>query len=175
MVICISELCTGHHQSARTKDGRSFKEGVMDHFSKKIFQELEEMQQQTGRMLRNMSLARMVPMGDRRWQPPVDIYEAESEIYLYFDLAGVDRRDFEVVVGEHQVRVSGRRQLPAQGSIACVHQLEIELGRFERTVSLPAVVDVDGADSTYTDGILMITLPKRQKKTRVRIQVQEGE
>lgn len=175
MVICISELCVDHHQSAPRKDGRSFKEGVMDHFSKKIFQELEEMQQQTGRMLRNMSLARMVPMGDRCWQPPVDIYEAESEIYLYFDLAGVGRSDFEVVVGEHQVRVSGRRQLPAQGSIACVHQLEIELGRFERTVSLPSVVDVDRADSSYVDGILMITLPKRQRKTRVRIQVQEGE
>lgn len=147
----------------------------MDHFSEKIFQELEEMQQQTGRMLRNMSLARMVPMVDRRWQPPVDIYEAETEIYLYFDLAGVDRSAFEVVVGEHQVRVGGRRQLPAQGSIACVHQLEIELGRFERTVVLPSVVDVEGAVSTYTDGILMITLPKRQKKARVRIQVQEGE
>ncbi|HEB69068.1 MAG TPA: Hsp20/alpha crystallin family protein [Desulfobulbus sp.] len=147
----------------------------MDHFSKKIFQELEEMQQQTGRMLRNMSLARMVPMGDRLWQPPVDIYEAASEIYIYFDLAGVDRSAFEVLVGEHQVRVSGRRQLPAQGSIACVHQLEIELGRFERTVSLPSVVDVAGANSSYTDGILMITLPKRQKKVRVRIQVREGE
>jgi HSP20 family protein len=146
----------------------------MDRFSKKIFQELEEMQQQTGRMLRNMSLARMVPMESGCWKPPADIYEAESEIYIYFDLSGVDRESFEVVVGEHQVRVEGIRGLPAQGSIACVHQLEIELGRFERTVTLPAVVDVDRADSSYTNGILMIILPKRRRKGRVQIQVQEG-
>jgi len=147
----------------------------MDHFSKKIFQELEAMQQQTGRMLRNMSLAQVVPMGSRHWQPPVDIYEAEAELYIYFDLAGVGRRDFEVNVDEHQIRVSGCRQLPAQGAIACVHQLEIELGRFERTVSLPSVIDVDKVNSSYVDGILMVTLPKRRKKDRVRIVVQEGE
>ena len=80
-----------------------------------------------------------------------------------------------MIAGEHQLRVSGNRQLPAQGSIACVHQLEIELGRFERTVTLPSVVDVDQADSSYSDGILMITLPKRQKKGRIQIQVHEGE
>lgn len=147
----------------------------MDHFSKKILQELEEMQQQTGRMLRNMSLTQMVPMERGRWQPAADIYEAATEIYVYFDLAGVEQGSFEVVVGTHQVRVSGSRQLPAHGSVACVHQLEIELGWFERTVHLPAVVEVDQATSSYLDGILMITLPKQQKKGRVRIQVQLGE
>jgi len=149
-------------------------EGKMDRFSKKVFQELEEIQHQTGRMLRNMSLARMVSMESGCWQPPADIYEAEAEIYVYFDLSGVESECFEVVVAEYQVRVAGRRQLPAQGSIACVHQLEIELGRFERTIPLPSVIDVDRADSSYANGILMITLPKRQQKGRVRIQVQEG-
>jgi HSP20 family protein len=155
-------------------DRRQFQEAIMDRFSKRIFQELDDMQHQTGRMLRNMSLARMVPMESGCWRPSADIYEAESEIYVYFDLSGVERENFEVVVGEHQVRVAGSRQLPTQGSIACVHQLEIELGRFERTVSLPSVVDVNRADSTYVNGILMVTMPKRQKRGRIQIQVQEG-
>ena len=147
----------------------------MDRFSKKLVQELEATQQQTGRMLRNMSLARMVPVESGYWQPPADIYEAETEIYIYFDLAGVVLDNFEVIVGEHQVHINGIRQLPVQGTIACVHQLEIEIGRFERILSLPAVVDVDRATSSYSDGILMLTLPKRQKKSRVCIQVHGGE
>lgn len=147
----------------------------MDRFSKKLVQELEAMQQQTGRMLRNMSLTRMVPVESGYWQPPADIYEAEAEIYIYFDLAGVMLDNFEVIVGEHQVHINGIRQLPVQGAIACVHQLEIEIGRFERILSLPAVVDVDGATSSYSDGILMLSLPKRQKKSRVCIQVHGGE
>ena len=133
------------------------------------------MQQQTGRMLRNMSLARMVPMESGCWQPPADIYEAEKEIYVYFDLAGVTLDNLEVIVGEHQVRINGIRQLPVQGTIACVHQLEIEIGRFERVLSLPSVVDVDGAVSSYSKGFLLLTLPKQEKKGRVCIEVRGGE
>lgn len=147
----------------------------MDRLNKKLVRELEAMQQQTGRMLRNMSLARMVPVESGHWQPPADIYEAETEIHVYFDLAGVEPGTLEVIVGEQQVRISGRRRLPSQGAIACVHQLEIELGRFERTVSLPAVVDVDRTASSYTEGILVIILPKRRKKGRICIQVQGEE
>ncbi len=147
----------------------------MDRFSEKLVQELEAMQQQTGRMLRNMSLAGMVPMESGCWQPPADIYEAEREIYIYFDLAGVVLDNLEVIVGEHQVHINGVRQLPVHGAIACVHQLEIEIGRFERVLSLPAVVDVDGAVSSYSDGFLILTLPKRRKKGRVCIHVHGGE
>lgn len=146
----------------------------MDPFSKKVLKELEEMQQQTGRMLRNMSLCRMMPMESGNWKPPVDIYEAEREIYVYFDLAGVDGDSLNVVVDEHQLRVNGSRQLPSQKSIACIHQLEIELGNFERTISLPSVVDVNNVLSIYSDGILVVTLPKRQQKGKLNIKIAPG-
>lgn len=146
----------------------------MDPFSKKLLKELEEMQQQTGRMLRNMSLGRMMPMESGNWKPPVDIYEAEQEIYVYFDLAGVDGDSLNVLVDEHQLLVNGRRQLPGHESIACIHQLEIELGNFERTVSLPSVVDANHVLSAYSNGILVVTLPKRQQKGKVNIKITPG-
>ncbi len=93
----------------------------MDRISKKLLRELEEMQEHTGRVLRNMSLARMVPMESGAWQPAADIYEAEDEVYVFFDLAGVDPARLEVVAEDHRLRVAGRRQLPPQDSIACVH------------------------------------------------------
>lgn len=147
----------------------------MDPFSKKLFKELEQMQQQTGRMLRSMSLSRMMPMDPGNWQPPVDIYEAEQEIYVYVDLAGAERETLQVTVDEQRLLISGRRQLPAQKSIACIHQLEIELGDFRRTVVLPSRVDVERADSTYTNGILVVTLPKRLKAGKVNIRINPGE
>ncbi len=147
----------------------------MDPLSKRLFKELEEMQQQTGRMLRNMALTGMMPVQSGNWQPPADVYEAETEVYVYFDLAGVDRDSLDVVVDEHQVRINGRRQLPTRGAIACIHQLEIEVGAFARTVSLPAVVDVDGAVSEYCNGILVVNLPKKKKQGKVRIRISSGE
>jgi len=146
----------------------------MDNISRKLIEELEEMQEQTGRMLRNMALARMVPVESGRWQPQADIYEAETEYLVYFDLAGIDLADVEVVVAEQQVRLSGNRQLPVHKAIACVHQLEIESGAFERILSLPELIDVDRATSRYSDGILQLVLPKRRSRGKITIQVHEG-
>jgi len=147
----------------------------MDLTSKKIMKDLKEMQQQSGRMLRNMSLARMLSMESGNWQPSVDIYEGEEEIYVYFDLAGADRDSLSVTANEHQVRVNGRKTLPPQNSVACIHQLEIELGFFDRAVSLPVAVEVDQVSSAYCNGILVITLPKKYKKGKICITISSGE
>ncbi len=146
----------------------------MDSFSKKLIAELEEMEQ-AGRRLRNMSLAHMMPYTTGNWQPPVDVYEAEEELYLYMDLAGVDNDSLSVTADERQIRIKGVRKLPPQPSIACVHQLEIELGGFDRTVQLPASVDVNRVSSVYSEGILVVTLPKRKKTCNVRIRIIPGE
>ena len=116
----------------------------MDPFSKKLLEELEQMQQHTGRILRSMSLSRMMPLESGRWQPAVDIYEAEDTVYVYADLAGVTSENLKVTATEPQLQISGVRQLPAYQSIACIHQLEIELGGFQRIVALPTAVEKMG-------------------------------
>jgi len=147
----------------------------MDPFSKKLLEELEQMQQHTGRILRSMSLSRMIPMETEGWQPAVDIYESENHIYIYAELAGVVGDTLRVTVEGQQLRISGMRQLPPHQSIACIHQLEIELGEFQRILPLSSVVEVEGVESTYTNGILMVTLPKRTRKGKVKIRITPGE
>lgn len=147
----------------------------MDSLSKKLMKELENMQQQTGRMLRNMSLARMVSAETGQWHPAIDVYESDREFLVYCDLAGVDSNSFSVVVEGSRVRISGKRLLPQHESIACVHQLEIELGPFTRSVALPGMVDIDGVRSVYTNGILTIYLPKKPVRGRINILITSGE
>lgn len=147
----------------------------MDPLSRKLLKELEEMQQRTGRMLRNMSMSRMLNMESGTALPAMDIYETDREYFVYADLAGVDAQSFSVVVDGHQVRIHGKRYLPPHTDIACVHQLEIEVGMFDRTVNLPGAVDVERVTSTYTNGILCITLPKRAARGRVNIAITGGE
>lgn len=147
----------------------------MDPMSRKLLKELEEMQERTGRMLRNMSMVRMLSLDSGSWQPPADIYESEDEYYVYFDLAGVDSQSFSVIVDGHRLRVHGKRQLPPYKSIACIHQLEIELGPFDRTVSLPGLVDIEAVTSSYTNGILTVTLPKKLTRDKINIEISPGE
>jgi len=147
----------------------------VDPLSRKLLKELEEMQERTGRMLRNMSMARLVSLQSGGWQPPADIYESEQEYYVYFDLAGVDPQSFSVMVEGHQLRVHGKRHLPPHRSIACIHQLEIELGPFDRTITLPGTVDIDAVTSSYTNGILTVTLPKKVNRDKINIEISMGE
>ncbi len=148
----------------------------MDPFSKKMLEELKQMQQHTGRILRSMSLFRMMPMESGGWQPAVDIYETDNSFHVYAELAGVVADSLRVTVDGQQLRISGVRQLPAaHQSIACIHQLEIELGSFHRILPLPATVEVDGVESSYVNGILVVSLPKRIRKSRVTIRITPGE
>ncbi len=146
----------------------------MDRFSKKLLQELEQMQQ-GGRILRSMSIASMIPAEGRGWQPAVDMYETENAYLLYAELAGATRETLQVVVEGRSIRISGVRQLPDHHSIACIHQLEMELGPFQRRLPLPAAVEVDEVHSSYTHGMLLVVLPKKKKKPRRTISIQPGE
>ncbi len=146
----------------------------MDRFSKKILKELEQMQH-GGRILRSMSIARMIPADDEGWQPAVDLYEAEDMFLLYAEMAGVESETLQVVVDSQTVHLHGKRLLPEHPVIACIHQLEIELGPFQRSISLPAAVDIEKVESSYTNGVLLVSLPKRGKNPRRTIQIQSGE
>jgi HSP20 family protein len=146
----------------------------VDPFSKKLLEELEQMQQHAGRILRSMSLSRMMPMEIEGWQPAVDIHESEVNVYVYVELAGVMSDSLRVTVDGRRLTISGLRQLPLHPSIA-IHQLEIELGAFRRTLNLPSPVEVERVESTYTNGILMIVLPKRLRKGMVQIRILSGE
>ncbi|MDD3813727.1 MAG: Hsp20/alpha crystallin family protein [Desulfocapsaceae bacterium] len=147
---------------------------MMAPLSKKLFREIQEMQMQTGRMLRNMSFSRMIKLESGSWQPPIDIYESIEEITVYCDLAGVSKDSLELLVAEDQLHISGRRQLPKTQPIVCIHQLEIELGAFERTVTLPARVDVEEVSSLYLDGILIVSLKKRKIENQIKVRIQVG-
>jgi len=146
----------------------------MDPLSRKLMKELEEMQKQTGRMLRNMSLARMMSLESGQWQPAMDIYETDREYVVYCDIAGVESNSFSVVVDDMRLRISGKRELPKHDAIACVHQLEIELGQFSKTLTLPGPVEVEQVRSVYTNGILGIFLPKRQGRGRINVTITSG-
>jgi HSP20 family protein len=146
----------------------------MDPFSRKMLEELEQMRQDTGRILRSMSLSRMMPTETEGWNPPVDIYESEKHLYVYAAMSGVLAESLRVTVADQRLFISGTRQLPAHPAIASIHQLEIELGNFQRTLILPSPVEIEGVESSYVNGILLVTLPKQISKGQVSIRIRHG-
>jgi HSP20 family molecular chaperone IbpA len=77
--------------------------------------------------------------GTRRpsWEPPADVFETQSEIWVLVVLPGVAPESVQVELFQNDVTVCGERALPPAFRTAVVHRLEIPHGRFERRVALP--------------------------------------
>lgn len=95
------------------------------------------------------------------WTPQMDIYDSPQQIIVRAELAGVDKEDLEIEINSKAVRIHGyRRELPRVPE-SSYRLAEIQYGRFERVVYLPAPVDTEVISSSYLNGFLELHLAKR--------------
>jgi HSP20 family protein len=93
------------------------------------------------------------------WEPPVDIFENDLELWIVVALPGVEQNDLQVSLDTRTLRVAGQRRLPAVTRTATLRRLEIPHGRFERHIVLPRASLVLGR-SELVNGCLVICLKK---------------
>jgi HSP20 family protein len=131
-------------------------------FSKRFGKDFGELGGVMGRILRTTSFTRMVQLqSGSDWRPAVDVYETENDIYICVDTAGVDAGNIAIAIAENKIVISGHRNWPLRKNLCRIHQLEIEHGYFERTISFPVSVDVTTVSSGFSNGILEIKFPKK--------------
>ena len=99
------------------------------------------------------------------WSPPTDVYETDKSYIVRVEIAGMREEDFEVVIENHTLHISGVR--PDSSARRAYHQMEIRFGKFTTSVGLPAPVDVDHSHAEYKDGFLTVTLPKEKRNHKV--------
>ena len=94
---------------------------------------------------------------------PVDLYEDEASANVRADLPGVNREDINVEVVDGYLTIEATRKTKEGDSE--------ESFRFSRSVSLPDTVRADGISATYENGVLSVTLPKREEAKPRKISV----
>jgi HSP20 family protein len=102
------------------------------------------------------------------WSPPTDIYETENGYAIKVEIAGMSEDGFEVIVEGNVLMITGNR--PDSPERRVYRQMEIQFGKFEITVELPAPVDVENASAEYKDGFLTIQLPKIHTKKEIEVE-----
>jgi HSP20 family protein len=70
------------------------------------------------------------------WEPPVDVVEADNEIWLQVALPGVKPERIKVYFDGAALVITGERPLPARCHAGAIRRLEIPYGRFERRIPL---------------------------------------
>ena len=97
------------------------------------------------------------------WAPAVDIYEQGSDIVLKAELPGVDPKDVDVRLENSTLTLRGERKFDNEVKKESYHRIERSYGSFTRSFTLPSVVDQAGIKAEFRDGVLRVTMPKREE------------
>ena len=101
----------------------------------------------------------------------VDIYQTPDAIVVKALIAGVHPGSIDIALTREMLTISGQRQDEREVEEDDYFQRELYWGSFSRTVLLPEEVDVDLAEASEKHGILMIRLPKINKKKQTKLKV----
>ena len=107
---------------------------------------------------------------DASWVPAFDIEETDAEYVLRGDIPGMAQKDIEVRIDEGVLIVRGERPMAAADEKQ--HRFsrrERRGGKFARRFSLPDTVDTDSVKASYVNGVVELTLPKREPEDTSRL------
>jgi HSP20 family protein len=97
------------------------------------------------------------------WAPAVDIFETENELVMSAEIPGIDEKDIEIKLEDNTLTLKGERKFEKETRQENYHRIERSYGSFYRAFTLPNSVDLDKIHAEHENGILKITLPKRQE------------
>jgi HSP20 family protein len=113
----------------------------------------------------------------RVWVPALDVVEKKDADLVFVELPGVNGSDLDISFEQNVLTIRGSKQTlidsTAHGELR-VYAAERTTGSFERSIRLPEYVDGDHIDADFTNGLLIVTVPKAQAAQPRRIEIKSG-
>ncbi|HXY23144.1 MAG TPA: Hsp20/alpha crystallin family protein [Candidatus Acidoferrum sp.] len=105
------------------------------------------------------------------WAPAVDIYETEQELVVKADLPDVDPKDLDIRVENNLLTIRGERKFEKKVSEENYLRVERSYGSFARSFTLANTVNSEAIKADYQNGVLTLTIPKREEAKPKQIKV----
>ncbi|MEZ5450967.1 MAG: Hsp20/alpha crystallin family protein [Thiolinea sp.] len=143
--------------------------GSLFDFSDNLFNELEQLQRQlNGRNL--VSNIRPVARGSF---PAINLGATPHSVEVYAFVPGVDAKTLNIQIDKNLLTLEGERKLdlPGTDDKATVYAQERFSGKFKRVVSLPEDADVNNVSANCKDGVLHISIKRREETLPKRIEI----
>jgi HSP20 family protein len=107
------------------------------------------------------------PTTGGEWAPAADIIENDHNLIVKAELPGIEAKDVRVTVENNVLTLKGERHTEKEVKKENYHRMERAFGSFYRAFVLPAFVDGENIRAEFKNGLLTITIPKRENdKTR---------
>ena len=105
------------------------------------------------------------------WAPAVDIFETEKELVLSAEIPGIDEKDIEIKVEDNTLSLKGERKFEKETQEENYHRIERSYGSFYRAFTLPNSIDPEKIQATHENGVLKITMPKREERQPRKVKI----
>jgi len=105
------------------------------------------------------------------WAPAVDIYETEQALVVKADLPDVKPEDLDIRVENNILTIRGERKFEKKVNEENYLRVERAYGSFSRSFSLSNTVNTEAIKAEYKDGVLNLTVPKREEAKPKQIKV----
>jgi HSP20 family protein len=103
--------------------------------------------------------------------PPVNIYEDEHTINIEAEVPGIQEKDLDISLENNVLTISGERKMEQEENKENFHRIERSYGRFTRSFTLPPTVDTENVNAEFNNGVLKITLNKREEAKPKQIKI----
>ncbi|MBU1044029.1 MAG: Hsp20/alpha crystallin family protein [Candidatus Omnitrophica bacterium] len=140
------------------------------------FRELENLQREMNRLF-DFSFANN-PFGETtllgsQWSPSIDIHESKDNLLVKADLPGLTKDEIEISVQDNNLIIKGEKKKENEVQEENYYKTERFYGSFYRTIQLPSEVDENKVNAQYKDGVLSLTLPKKEnaKPKQIRVNI----
>ncbi|CAJ0700715.1 Hsp20/alpha crystallin family protein [Ralstonia wenshanensis] len=128
---------------------------------------------QPGKAAAAKQMAEQAAARQTHMAPLVDIFETRQGITLYADLPGVPREKLDIRVQDGTLTVDAELMVPTPAGLRLQHG-EVRHPHFSRTFVLSPDFDASRIDAQLRDGVLKLTIPRRDEAKPRRIEVQAG-
>jgi HSP20 family protein len=104
-------------------------------------------------------------------QLTVDVYQTPTDIIIKTIVAGLKPEDLDISISRDMVTIRGKREEVREASDDDYFHRELYWGTFSRTILLPEEIDVEASEATEKHGLLIVKLPKVDKRRQTKLRV----
>jgi len=141
------------------------------------FREIRNLQDEVNRLFTSTAAtnASREDMMNGAWAPKVDIFENKESLVLEAELPGMKRDEFELSFENNILTLKGERKFENKSDSENYHRVERSYGSFTRSFTLPQTVTAEGATAEFQNGVLHVSLPKREETKARKIEITGGD
>ncbi|WP_347275629.1 Hsp20/alpha crystallin family protein [Candidatus Kuenenia sp.] len=97
------------------------------------------------------------------WSPSIDLAETDESVVVKAEIPGIDPKEVNISIQDNNLIIKGEKKEEKEEKGKNYYRMERSYGRFSRSVELPASVDMEKVNAECKNGVLEITLPKKEE------------